>query len=107
VKLKLDHAVLTAALAGVGVCAGAVVHFLLLIYNNGLGWSEDWKARDHYLAVGNSYTEGFVVGFFFCFSLAIFAAVLTRRQDPTGRAAAAEQRLHIVTTRSGEESRPA
>jgi len=65
-----------AALAGVGVCSAALVHFLFTIMYNKLPWPEaERAARDHYLAVGNSYSQGFVVGFFLSFSLAILAVV--------------------------------
>ena len=42
--------------------------------NNNLTWQHAQTARAHYLAVGNSYSQGFAIGFFFCFFLALAAA---------------------------------
>ena len=66
------------ALAGVGACFAALIHFVHTILYNRLPLPEAERAmRDHYIAVGNSYSQGFVVGFFLCFSLAVLAVLFT------------------------------
>jgi len=65
--------VLVFALAGTGVCVAAISHFILTMVNNRLPWSDPFEIRAHYQAVGNSYSQGFLVGFFLCFSLAMAA----------------------------------
>jgi len=60
-------------LAGTGVCLTLLIRFLLMIINNGLPWNPSDGVRGHYLAVGDSFSRGFSVGFFFCFFLALAA----------------------------------
>ena len=72
-----DHLAIVIALGGVGLCLVALVHFLLKVSNNNLPWHGESAAREHYLAVGQSYTQGFVVGFFLCFSLAVAAVLIS------------------------------
>jgi hypothetical protein len=64
------------AMAGTASCVAALVHFLQTILYNRLPEPGEHALRDHYLAVGHSYSQGFVVGFFLCFSLAILAATV-------------------------------
>jgi ABC-type Fe3+ transport system permease subunit len=61
------------AVAGAGLCMVALVGFVVTIVQNNLPWSPDQSVRDHYLAVGQSYSQGFTVGFFLCFFLILIA----------------------------------
>lgn len=56
-----------------GVCMIAVAHFVFRLFNNQLSWAPTSAVRDHYTAVGHYYVQGFIVGFFLCFSLAVAA----------------------------------
>ncbi len=67
--------VLVLATAGAGYCLYLLGGFLRIMADNGLPWDGS-APREHYLAVGEAYSRGFVVGFFFCFCLAIIAFVI-------------------------------
>ncbi len=62
------------ALVGVVTSLAAVVNFVLAVVHNRIPWHVE--AREFYLAVGRSYTEGFAIGFFLCFSLAVAATAV-------------------------------
>ena len=66
--------IMVIALAGVGTSLAAVVHFVLTVFHNSIPWHPE--AREFYLAVGRSYTQGFTIGFFLCFSLAVAATAV-------------------------------
>ena len=81
---------ITVSLAGIGVCLAAMLLFLVSIRDNNLPWSSTMDARGHYLAVGQSYSEGFATGFFLCFFLALVVAAIgpwirARRQASVNR----------------------
>lgn len=76
VRASARKMVMLLAVGGVGACCAALVHFLFAIMNNDLPWTHGQSAREHYLAVGHSYTQGFVVGFFLCFFLSIAAVAI-------------------------------
>lgn len=87
--MKAGHRPLAAmfALMGVTACVLALSRFLLNWAYNGLAWRPGLTARDHYLAVGHSYAEGFVVGFFLAFFLVVLAVVVSSwAEDRRGRA---------------------
>jgi len=79
------------AVAGVGVCFSLMFGFVLTIMHNELPWDPNQTVRDHYLAVGDSYSRGFAVGFFLCFFLTVVAVsasgLIERRRlsRPTAR----------------------
>jgi len=64
---------ISVALAGSGACLAGLVHFLRVIVLNQLPWSAEQPMRHYYREVGESYSQGFLVGFFLCFSLAVGA----------------------------------
>jgi hypothetical protein len=72
-------------LAGTGVCLVALIGFLSTVNGNNLIWQADQSIREHYLAVGDSYSQGFTVGFFLCFFLTLIAvsakSLLEQRSD--------------------------
>jgi len=70
VKRKL-HPIILFAIAGTGACLILLFRFLLLIVNNRLPWAPSDGIRQHYVAVGNSFSQGFSVGFFLCFFLSL------------------------------------
>ena len=59
------------AITGVGVCIVALVGFLVAIVKNNLPWDPGQSIREFYLRVGESYAQGFTVGFFLCFFLTL------------------------------------
>jgi hypothetical protein len=61
------------SVVGAAVCLVALVGFLSTVNQNNLSWRADQSIRDHYLAVGDSYSQGFTVGFFLCFFLILIA----------------------------------
>ena len=72
--VKHSARLMVIAFAGVGTSLAAVVHFVLAVFNNRIPWHTE--AREFYLAVGRSYTQGFAIGFFLCFSLAVAATAV-------------------------------
>jgi ABC-type Fe3+ transport system permease subunit len=73
------------AVAGMGVCLVALVGFVLTVLQNNLPWHQSQTIREHYQAIGDSYSQGFTVGFFLCFFMTMIAVTLStffsRRAD--------------------------
>lgn len=64
------------ATIGGGMCLVSLGTFIVTIRNNFLPWYPGLSARDHYIAVGRSYGQGFGAGFFICFFLMLAAAAV-------------------------------
>ena len=77
--------VLAAASGGAFVCVAFVVLFFMTIINNHLPWEHAPTAPEHYLAVGKSYSQGFTIGFFLAFSLALVASTFAAWADDQRR----------------------
>ena len=68
---------LAVATLGAGYCLYLLVGFVRIIADNRLPWEGSARfTREHYLAVGEAYGRGFVVGFFLCFCLAVVALII-------------------------------
>ena len=67
------------AIAGIGVCLAGLLAFVINVANNTLPWTHPQSMREHYLAVGQSYSQGFFIGFFLCFFLTLVALAVWNR----------------------------
>ena len=76
---------LIVAVVGAGLCLLSLVTFLVTILNNTVPWRPNQTIRDHYLAIGRSYGDGFLVGFFLCFFLVMIAVGIDRRAGAGSR----------------------
>ena len=76
-KIRNRWLAILVAVAGAGLSTVALVGFLLTMVRNNLPWAPGQSIRDYYIAVGESYSQGFTVGFFLCFFL--HHAVAVRR----------------------------
>lgn len=77
------------ATAGMGVCLAALFGFVAMVATNNLPWYPGWTVQDHYLEIGRSYSQGFIIGFFLCFFLVMGAVSIaawfeTRRNSAKG-----------------------
>jgi len=69
------------AVAGMGVCLVALVGFVLTVLSNNLPWHQARTVREYYQAVGESYSQGFTVGFFLCFFMTMIAVTISTLFD--------------------------
>ena len=90
-KTKDRWIVFTMAVVGMGACFAGVTMFFLTMLNNTLPWEHAATAPQHYLAVGKSYSQGFTIGFFLAFSLALVAVSFAAWADDQRRARRARQ----------------
>ena len=68
------------ALAGASLCIGALIYFVSRIFSNRLlPWDQNLTVQEHYLAVGQAYTQGFSVGFFLCFFMTLIVLAVWSR----------------------------
>ncbi len=65
------------AVAGMGVCLVALVGFMMTVLQNNLPWHQGQDIREYYQAVGESYSQGFMIGFFLCFFMTMVAVSLS------------------------------
>jgi len=75
-KPRQRNVAVAIAIPGIVTCASALAVFLWKIFDNQLPWHARQTAREHYLAVGSAYTDGFATGFFLCFFLMVLAAAI-------------------------------
>lgn len=80
-KIRDKRATLFVAVPGIVVCLAVIQGFVLRVLHGDLPWDQTRGTRDHYLAVGSAYSEGFGAGFFLCFFLILFAVGLMEWMD--------------------------
>jgi hypothetical protein len=98
VSLRDRWIALVLAVAGIGVCLMSLGTFFMTIHQNTLPWYKGLSAREHYVAVGQSYSHGFAIGFFLCFFLTLIAmAVGSWVRDRTEARRAENNAPHIVS----------
>jgi len=74
---RTNRLALAAASLGAVYCLYLLIGFFRVIAGNRLSWEGTARfTREHYLAVGEAYSQGFAIGFFFCFCLAVIAFVV-------------------------------
>ena len=75
------------------MCLVALFGFVAMVATNNLPWHSDWTIQDHYLEIGRSYSQGFIIGFFLCFFLIMGAVSVAALFEARRRAARTVSRL--------------
>ena len=77
---------LLVAIPGVAACLLALAAFFWKFVTNSIEWHPLLTAREHYNAIGRSFGDGFLTGFFLCFFLVLGAlgisSLLSARPRP-------------------------
>ncbi len=93
------------AAAGISTCLLGVGGFVWTVFSNNLPWSPGTTARDYYLEIGKTYSQGFIMGFFLCFFLVLVVVTLgamlgfVRDRTSPEEPKPARRRLRIVRNR--------
>ena len=77
VEVEVAVVAVVVAVAGMGICIVALVGFMLTMLQNNLPWHQAQTVREYYQAVGDSYSQGFTVGFFLCFFMTMIAVTIS------------------------------
>ena len=72
-RMRDKRIALVVAVPGLVVCLAVIQGFVLRVLHGDLPWDPTRGTRDHYLAVGSAFSEGFGAGFFLCFFLVLFS----------------------------------
>src|SRR5262245_17329914 len=80
-KIRDKRVAIFVAVPGLVVCIAAIQGFVLRVLHGELPWDQTHGTRDHYLAVGTAYSEGFGAGFFLCFFLILLAVGILELLD--------------------------
>lgn len=81
---------------GVAVSMAGIAGFVLGILQNTLPWSPEGGIREHYVAVGDSFSQGFLAGFFLCFFLSLIAIAVASMVEARRRMRVEERRPRRV-----------
>ncbi len=87
------------SLAGVVVCAAALLGFVATMATNNLPWYPGLTVQEHYQEIGRSYSQGFIIGFFLCFFLVMGSVSLATWFQGRRRKAAASPSSDLALAR--------
>ena len=75
-KSRQRMAIVSVSVAGILASGTLVAAFVLSIVQNTLPLPTGDFVRGHYLAIGDSFSDGFMAGFFLCFFMMLCALVI-------------------------------